>query len=139
MANYFDCEMDDPDADIHSEGSSIGGLVSSVQFALEQLIGCSETTPNSSYIVEKDVVANVLHAFTELADAMDGIPVDRIPPNPTPSPSKDIQKILERLESIESKSIASSTRATHRRAPSQPGRRSPPTLSLMQPFHVEGP
>ena len=101
MTDFLDYDMDDPDADNHSTGSSIGELVLSVQDAFEQLIGCSETTPDGSYIIKKDVVANALHAFTELAEAVKNTAIDRIPPSPTSPSSSNSQKILERLELIE--------------------------------------
>jgi hypothetical protein len=37
----------------------------------EQLIACSDTTPKSSYIIEREVMANTLYSLTDLFEATD--------------------------------------------------------------------
>ena len=54
-----DHEMEDPNADNLSEGSSVGELVECVHQALEKLINSSKTTKNGSFIVKKEVFADV--------------------------------------------------------------------------------
>ena len=97
---YPDHNMDNLGADNLSVGSNVSELVSSVQLALEQLVSNSESTPDGSYIVAKDVIANVLHAFTDLADAVDSITRDKSLTTSTPL-SNDITKVLDRLGEIE--------------------------------------
>jgi hypothetical protein len=65
----FKAEMDDLDAT--STTSSLGELVTCVQNEFEQIIACSEVTPNSSYIIKREAMANALHSLTDLFDAID--------------------------------------------------------------------
>jgi hypothetical protein len=103
--------MDEPGADSLSEGSVVSEL------ALEQLINVSETTPSGSFIITEAVVANVLHAFTDLAEAIDDLPGDK-PPLPPIPPVSNNNHFLRQLHRIHA--------TRHPRPPVSPPVASPP-------------
>ena len=99
MDFLIDHEMDASSADNLSEGSDLGELVECVQEALNNLISSPKTTKTGSMIVKEAVLGNVLHAFTNLAEAIDDLPGDKSSSSST-HPS-DNNKVLERLTAIE--------------------------------------
>jgi hypothetical protein len=113
-----DHEMEDPSADNLSEGSSVGELVECVHQALEKFINSSKTTKNGSFIVKKEVFADVLHSFANLEEVIDNLPGDKSPPPSTP-PTDNNKKILERLDAIE-KQIQRIQYARQPHSPRQP-------------------
>ena len=92
-------EMEVSSDDNATEGSDVSDLVHSVHLALERFIESSTTTKKGSFIVKKDVFANVLHAFANLEEVLDDLPGDK-PPQPSNHPSIN-DKVLERLTAIE--------------------------------------
>jgi len=79
----LDAEMDD--LDNKSTSSSVELLLKGVQDAFQRIAESAETTENT-YIVQKDVIHNAMHAFTDLMDAIDnGILRDNPVPDTTPS------------------------------------------------------
>jgi len=96
MANH-DTNMND--LDDTSTTSSLGELVTSVQTMFEQLIACSDTTSEGSYIIERDVMANALHSLTDLFDAIDAREEGKTPSPDTSNAS--LQQVLDRLGAIE--------------------------------------
>jgi hypothetical protein len=97
MANH-DTNMND--LDDTSTTSSFGELVTGVQTMFEQLIACSDTTPEGSYIIEREVMANALHSLTDLFDAIDAIRDEGKTPSPDTS-NASLQQVLDRLGAIE--------------------------------------
>lgn len=95
-----DHEMEDSGADDLSEGSNVGELVGCVHQALEDFISSSKTTKIGSFIVKKEVFANVLHSFANLEEAVDDLLRDKTPP-PSAPPADNSNKVLERLDAIE--------------------------------------
>src|SRR5271168_2262171 len=96
MANH-DTNMND--LDDTSTTSSLGELVTGVQTMFEQLIACSDTTSEGSYIIERDVMANALHSLTDLFDAIDAREEGKTPSPDTSNAS--LQQVLDRLGAIE--------------------------------------
>ena len=111
MANH-DTNMDVSD-DI-STTSSLGELVTGIQAMFEQLVAGSDTTPEGSYIIERERMADALHALTDLFDAIDAREEGKSPPPDTPNAS--IQQVLDRLGAIE-KQVQ---RIQHAHAPKPP-------------------
>ena len=68
--------------------------------ALEQLISNFDTTLDRSYIINKNMIANVLHAFTDLVEAVEDLPRDKPLPPSIPPLSNNNHTILERLSAI---------------------------------------
>src|SRR2546430_2666329 len=88
-----DAKMDDLEAT--STTSSLGELATGVQAEFERVIACSDTTPEGSYIIEKEALANVLHSLTDLFDAIDAREDDK---TPSPKPSQtSLKQVLDHL------------------------------------------
>ena len=66
--DFPDADMDDPDN--KSTSSSVELLLDGVQNAFRRIVETAETTENT-YIVQKDVIHDAMHAFTDLIDAID--------------------------------------------------------------------
>jgi hypothetical protein len=65
----------------------------------EQIITGSNTTPEGSYIVERERMADAFHALTDLFEAINAREEGKSPPLDTPSAS--IKQVLDRLGAIE--------------------------------------
>jgi len=87
------------DLDDTSTTSSLEELVTSVQAMFEQLIACSDITPEGSYIIEREAMANALHSLTDLFEAIDAREEGKTPSPDTSNAS--LQQVLDRLGAIE--------------------------------------
>jgi hypothetical protein len=91
---------DDMDlSEVNSTTSSLGELATGIQAMLEQLIAGSDTTPEGAYIIEKERMADVFHAFTDLFDAIDAREEGTSPP--LDSSNASIKQVFDRLGAIE--------------------------------------
>jgi hypothetical protein len=89
------------DLDLSSEGSTLDGIIESTNNALNELIEGAETKGNT-YIIQKNAMQNVLHAFADLMDAVEhgGLRDRIISLSPSPPP---YEAIVEQLIAIEAK------------------------------------
>ena len=79
--------------------SSLGELATGIQTTFEQLIACSDITPEGSYITESEAMANALHFLTDLFEAIDAREEGKTPFPETSNTS--FQQVFDRLGAIE--------------------------------------
>jgi hypothetical protein len=79
--------------------SSLGELVTGVQTTFEQLIACSDVTPEGSCITESETMANALHSLTDLFEAIDAREEGKTPSPETSNAS--FQQVFDRLGATE--------------------------------------
>ena len=75
------------DLDQTLNDDAVESLLEDVQNAFHSIVGCAETNGNT-YIIQKSVIHDAMHAFTALMDAFDeGVLRDRITIAEPPPPS----------------------------------------------------